>query len=92
MIYTKEIPTSEFVYPQKNVFFSILEKIPQCWQIKLYYLSSGMLKYNNFSFVLAKNKTHTDKRMKGGGGGEGERKKKKKERKKKKKKKIKKSK
>ena len=48
----QKIPTSEFVYPKKSLFFSIPKKIPQCFCIsKFYYLSSGKLKHANFNFV-----------------------------------------
>ena len=48
----KKIPTSEFVYPKKSLFFSIPQKIRQCFCIsKFYYLSSGKLKHANFNFV-----------------------------------------
>ena len=48
----KKIPTSEFVYPKKSLlFFSIPQKIPQCFCIsKFYYLSSGKLKHASFNF------------------------------------------
>ena len=48
----QKIPTSEFVYPKKSLlFFSIPQKIPQCFCIsKFYYLSSGKLKHANFNF------------------------------------------
>ena len=47
----QKIPTSEFVYPKKSLFFSIPKKIPQCFCIsKFYYLSSGKLKHANFNF------------------------------------------
>ena len=48
----KKFPISAFVYPKKiPTFFSIPQKIPQCFCIsKFYYLSSGKLKHANFNF------------------------------------------